>query len=114
MDRVQFGARLSSIRNRNGVSVALLAAVSGIPEETIFAIENGMEDISESQLESISSFLNVSPLTLLGIPIQNQEPALETRFRTQGLSQPEIREALNFAHAFLNQIDELKNLQSLD
>jgi transcriptional regulator with XRE-family HTH domain len=112
MDRKQFGKNLTATLKQRGISSISLADVCGISYSIIRSIEYGHSDISQSQLESIADFLQVTPLELLGINLPQPEIPIEARLRVQGYNtDPEIKKALDFASNFLTHIEELKQLR---
>nr|WP_237179157.1 helix-turn-helix transcriptional regulator [Paenibacillus sp. MMS18-CY102] len=94
-----------------GASNRKLADSCRIPYSTVVSIEYGHSDVTQSQLETIADFLQVTPLQLLGLHVSEPAITIEARFRVQGYeTDPEVNKALEFASNFLTHIEELKQL----
>ncbi|WP_036604988.1 helix-turn-helix domain-containing protein [Paenibacillus assamensis] len=112
MNREQFGKNLTAILKDRGLTTIRLADECGISYSSLASIAFGQSDISQSQLESISHYLQISPLELLNLDEAQPAIPFEARLRVQGYqTDPEIKKALQFASSFLTHIEELKQLR---
>lgn len=107
-------SELIELRKKNGLTTEELAKMCGIPFDELLKLEKGIEEVDERQLDAISVALNVSPVSLLGIEPIAPNNQIEARFRAIGRNDITIEPALKFGVEFLEKINELKYLNSID
>ena len=66
-DRIQFGARLLSLREKNGLSQQTVAAILGVTRTQISDMENGKSGTNLDRLYQLCYYYKVSADYLLGI-----------------------------------------------
>ena len=66
-DRTRFGARLLSLREKNGLSQQAVAAILGVTRTQISDMENGKTGTTMVRLVLLAEFYHVSTDYLLGI-----------------------------------------------
>ncbi|MEK3856571.1 helix-turn-helix domain-containing protein [Cytobacillus sp. FSL H8-0458] len=101
-------------REKNGLSLNELSKISDLPLPELIKLESGQEEVNEDQLEALAEALNISPIILLGMEPTIDDTNLETRFRINGNKDVDIEKAFQFGIDFINKIDELKYLNSID
>ncbi len=110
-----FWEELRLSRERCGLSLGELSALSSVSEETIACLEAETEEVDEQQLEQLAKSLNVSPGYLLGIePAPSVNQSTEARFRIQGKQPAELNKAIEFGQDLIGKIEELKHLSLVD
>ncbi|NUJ16151.1 helix-turn-helix transcriptional regulator [Bacillus glycinifermentans] len=110
-----FWEELRLSRERCGLSIRDLSAISSLSEEAIACLEAETEEVDEQQLEQLARSLNVSPGYLLGIePAPNVNQSTEARLRIQGSQPAELNEAIEFGQDLIGKIEELKHLSLVD
>jgi transcriptional regulator with XRE-family HTH domain len=101
-------------REKNGLTLDELSKLSSIPLGELEKLEMGLEEVNEVQLELLANTLNISPIILLGMETTNYNDSIEARFRIHGNKDVNLEKSFNFAVEFINKLQDLKILNSLD